>query len=262
VSKISKKELRQPDEFVSFWTHAAAWSAKFAKERRQPLIIGATMLGTVVIGSVVFSVVSEGRAARATETLSRIEHIATADLRPEGAPTPGADGAPLPSQVQADDGLPHYKTDKERSEATLKELDAFLAGPRNALTSQARLERGPILLVLGRAPEAITTYEAVLADKPDERLRFLAREGLGYAQEQKGDLEAAAATFAKLSDDVAVFKNGEFYKDRALYHRARISAVRGNADEARKLYKEVLEKNPTTSLRDEITNRLAVLELK
>jgi tetratricopeptide (TPR) repeat protein len=259
VSKgISKKELRQPDEFVSFWTHAAEWSARFAQERRQPLIIGATMLGTVVIGSIVFSVVSEGRAARATETLSRIEHIATADLRPE-TPPPSAEGAPPP---QMDDGLPHYKTDKERSEATLKELDAFLAGPRNALTSQARLERGPILLSLGRAPEAITSYEAILADKPDDRLRFLAREGLGYAQEQKGDLDAAAATFAKLADDVAVFKNGEFYKDRALYHRARISAVRGNADEARKLYKEVLEKNPTTSLRDEITNRLAVLELK
>jgi tetratricopeptide (TPR) repeat protein len=259
VSKgISKKELRQPDEFVSFWTHAAEWTAKFAQERRQPLIIGATMLGTVIIGSIVFSVVSEGRAARATETLSRIEHIATAELRPE-TPAPSADGTSPP---QIDDGLPHYKTDKERNEATLKELDAFLAGPRNALTSQARLERGPILLSLNRAPEAITTYEAVLADKPDDRLRFLAREGLGYAQEQKGDLEAAAATFAKLSDDVAVFKSGDFYKDRALYHRARISAVRGNADEARKLYKEVLEKNPTTSLRDEITNRLAVLELK
>ncbi len=253
---ISKKELRQPDEFVSFWTHAAEWSAKFAKERRQPLIVGATMLGTVIVGSIVFSVVSEGRAARATEALSRIEHIATADLRPDGAPAPGAEGAP------PDDGLPHYKTEKERNEATLKELDAFLAGPRNALTTDARLERGPILLALGRAPEAITTYEAVLADKPDERLRFLAREGLGYAQEQKGDLEAASATFAKLSDDVAVFKNGEFYKDRALFHKARISAERGNADEARKLYKEVLEKNPTTSLRDEITNRLAVLELK
>jgi tetratricopeptide (TPR) repeat protein len=261
VSKgISKKELRQPDEFVSFWTHAAAWSAKIATERRQPLIIGATMLGTVVIGSIVFSVVSESRAARATEALSRIEHMATAELRPEGAPPPSAEGAPPPPQV--DDGLPHFKTDKERNEATLKELDAFLAGARNALTSQARLERGPILLALGRAPEAITSYEAVLADKPDERLRFLAREGLGYAQEQKGDLDAAAATFAKLSDDVAVFKESGFYKDRALFHKARISDLRGNSDEARKIYREVLEKNPTTSLRDEITNRLAVLELK
>ena len=30
----------------------------------------------------------------------------------------------------------------------------------------------------------------------------------------------------------------------------------------REIYHEVLEKNPTTSLREEITNRLALLELK
>jgi tetratricopeptide (TPR) repeat protein len=259
VSKgISKKELRRPDEFVSFWTHAAQKAAALVQARRQALIIGGTMLTTVVIGSIVFSVVSEGRAARATEALSRIERIATADLRPDGAPTPSAEGAPTP----ADDGVPHFKTDKERNEATLKELDAFLAGPHNRLTSQGRLERGPLLLGLGRAPEAITTYEAILADKPDERLRFLAREGLGYAQEQKGDLEAAAATFAKLAEDAAVFKDGGFYKDRALFHKARIAELRGNAEDARKLYREVLDKNPTSSLRDEITNRLAVLELK
>jgi tetratricopeptide (TPR) repeat protein len=260
VSKgISKKELRQPDEFVSFWTHAAQKSAKFVEERRQALIIGVTMLGTVVVGTIVFSVVSEGRAARATETLARIERIATADLRPDDAPK--ADGAPTPPPP-TDDGVPHFKTVKERNEATLKELDAFLAGPRNNLTQSARLERGPLLLGLGRAAEAITTYEALLADKPDDRLRFLAREGLGYAQEQKGDLEAAAGTFAKLADDAALFKEGGFYKDRAVYHKARIAELRGNADDARKLYREVLDKNPTTSLRDEITNRLAVLELK
>jgi tetratricopeptide (TPR) repeat protein len=263
VSKgISKKELRQPDEFVSFWTHTAQKGAKFVEERRQALIIGVTMLGTVVVGSIVFSVVSEGRAARATEALARIERIATAELRPDDAAKPGADGAPTPPPA-TDDGVPHFKTAKERDEATLKELDAFLAGPRNSLTQSARLERGPLLLALGRAPEALTTYEAILADKPDDRLRFLAREGLGYAQEQKGDLEAAAGTFAKLADDAAVFKEGGgFYKDRAVYHKARIAELRGNADDARKLYREVLDKSPTTSLRDEITNRLAVLELK
>jgi hypothetical protein len=41
-----------------------------------------------------------------------------------------------------------------------------------------------------------------------------------------------------------------------------MAELRGNAAEAKKLYKEVLDKNPTTSLRDEISNRLAVLETK
>lgn len=254
---ISRKELKQPDEFVSFWTRAGELATRFANERRSALLIGSTMLATVVIGSIIFASLSERRAKAATETLTRIEHLATSELRPEGTPTTNPDGTPLP-----DDGVPHFKTEKERAEAALNELDAFLAGPRNALTSEARLERAALLLSLGRAPEAIAAYQQLLADKLDDRLLFLAREGLGYAQQTKGDLDAAVATFDQLTADAAVFKEGGFYKDRALYHKAQIAELRGNAEDAKKLYREVLDKNPTTSLRDEITNRLAVLELK
>lgn len=256
TQKEIKDTLKQPDEFVSFWTRTAAQASEFAMARKRAIIVGATMLGTVIVGSLVFSAISEGRSKRATEALSRVEKIATSELRPEGAPTTNPDGTPL-----ADDGGPHFKTEKERAQAALKELDAFLAGPRNRLTAEARLERGPLLLALGRAPEAITTYEELLGDKLDGRLRFLAHEGLGYAQEAKGDLNAAAATFAKLTEDAGT-KEGAFYADRAAYHQARIAELRGNAADAKKLYKEVLDKNPSTSLRDEITNRLAVLELK
>jgi hypothetical protein len=256
ISSKERKELRQPDEFVSFWTQAGERAARFANERRRALLVGSTMLVTVVVGSIVFSQVAERRAKTASDTLARIQRLATADLRPEGAPATNPDGTPV-----ADDGTPRFKTDKERAEAALKELDAFVASSGNPLRNEGRLQRGPLLLSLGRAPEAVTAYEELLASKLDDRLRFLAREGLGYAQEQKGDLTAAAAAFDKLTDDAAVFKDS-FYKDRAGYHKARIAELRGNSDDAKKLYKEVLDKNPTTSLRDEITNRLAVLELK
>ena len=53
-----------------------------------------------------------------------------------------------------------------------------------------------------------------------------------------------------------------FYKDRALYHQARIAELRSNPADATRIYHEVLDKNPTTSLREEITNRLASLEMK
>ncbi len=257
AKRFSRKELRQPDEFVSFWTRAAEQATRFANERRSTLLIGTTMLATVIIGAIVFSTLSDRRAKAATQALTRIEHIATADLRPEGTPTTNPDGSPLP-----DDGIPHFKTDKERSEAALKELDAFLAGGAGPLSSEARLERGALLLSLGRAPEAITTYQELLSGKLDDRLRFLAREGLGYAQQLKGDLDAASATFDKLSDDAAAFGDSGFYKDRAGFHKAQIAELRGNAADAKRLYKEVLDKNPTTSLREEISNRLAVLELK
>ena len=114
----------------------------------------------------------------------------------------------------------------------------------------------------GRADDAISTYQSVLSGKLEGRLRFLAIEGLGYAQEAKGDLTAASATFAKLGTEAGSDKEGGFYKDRAVYHQARLAELRGNAGDAKKLYREVLDKNPNTSLRADITNRLAVLELK
>ena len=257
AKRVSRKELRQPDEFVSFWNRAGEQATRFATERRSTLLIGTTMLATVGVGLIVFSSLSERHAKTATQALTRIEHIATADLRPDGTPPTSPDGTPPP-----DDGLPHFKTEKERAEAALKELDAFLADGGKPLVPEARLERGALLLSLGRAPEAITTYEELLSGKLDDRLRFLAREGLGYAQQVKGDLDAASATFDKLSDDAAVFGDSGFYKDRAGFHKAQIAELRGNAADAKRLYKEVLDQNPTTSLREEISNRLAVLELK
>jgi tetratricopeptide (TPR) repeat protein len=245
-----KNELKRPDEFVSFWTKLGDAAARFAQERKRALSIGATALVTVLIGSVIVSQVSERKATTATDELLKVEKIATAELIPESGAAPS-------------DGVPHFKTDKERAEAALKELDGFLAGaPRNPLRQEAVLERGPLLLQLGRAPEAASAYQGLLADKLDDRLRFLAHEGLGYALEAKGDLDGAAAAFGKLADDATAFQDGSFYKDRAGYHKARIAELRGNRNDAAKLYREVLDKNPTTSLRDEITNRLAVLELK
>ena len=255
--KITKKELRQPDEFVSFWTRAADQAAKFASERRRALIAGGTMLVTVVAGSLIFSAVQESRGKQATSALLHAERVAAGPLRPEGVPATNPDGTPV-----VDDGIPHFKTEKERSEAALKEVDAFLAGKHGDLAPEARLERGRLLLTLGRADEAISTYQQVLGGKLEDRLKFLATEGLGYAQEAKGDLAAASATFAKLGVDAAASKDGGFYKNRAVYHQARLAELRGNSGDAKKLYREVLDKNPDTSLRSDITNRLAVLELK
>ena len=112
-----------------------------------------------------------------------------------------------------------------------------------------------MLLDLGRADEAQGVYEKLLSGKLDPRLRFLAHEGLGYALEKKGKLSEAQATFAKLGGDAASL--GGFYKDRARYHEARLTELQGNPTEAARIYHEVLDKNPTTSLRDEISNRLA-----
>jgi hypothetical protein len=89
-------------------------------------------------------------------------------------------------------------------------------------------------------------------------LRFLAHEGLGYAYEGKGELDKAVAAFGQLTGDATDFHG--FYQDRALYHQARLSQIKGDKAAAVKGYRQILDKVPDTSMKDEIVDRLAVLE--
>jgi tetratricopeptide (TPR) repeat protein len=247
TNKLSKKALKQPDQFVGFWQIASARIGRFAAKNAKVLVVSVSALATVAVGMVVMSWVAEGRAARASAALERVQQIAGAELAPAGSPI-------------KTDSIPRYPTEKERLEGALAALDGHFKATRGPLADEAALVRGGLLLDLGRADEAQATYDKLLAGRLEARLRFLAHEGLGYALERKGKLAEAQATFAKLGTDASSL--GDFYKDRARYHEARLAELQGNPAEATRIYHEVLDKNPTTSLREEISSRLALLELK
>ena len=246
AKKLIRKELKRPDQFVGFWTRVSDSVTRFAATRKRALVIGLTAAATVIVGSIAISAISEARAQRAGAALDRVNRIAAGDLTTPGAPP-------------KDDGIPHFATDKERLQGALAALDSAFGGS-TPLRAEAMLVRAGLLLDLDRADEAETTYQQLLSDKLDPRLAFLAREGLGYTFERKGKLAEAKAEFSKLGDGSDGLDG--FYKDRALYHQARLAELGGNPTEAQKIYQEVLEKNPTTSLRDDIMNRLAVLDVK
>lgn len=247
TKKLSKKALKQPDQFVGFWQLASARVGRFAAKNAKVLVVSISALATVAVGMVVMSWVAEGRAARASAALERVQQIAAAELAPAGSPV-------------KTDNIPRYPTEKERLEGALAALDGHFKSMRGPLGDEAALVRGGLLLDLGRADEAQATYQKLLDGRLEARLRFLAHEGLGYALERKGKLAEAQATFAKLGSDATTL--GDFYKDRARYHEARLAELQGNPAEATRIYHEVLDKNPTTSLREEISSRLALLELK
>lgn len=247
--KISKKELQQPDQFVDFWTRATTAAASWASAHQRALVVSVTALVTVVVGSVVLSQVSQRRASHAAEALDRGEKIAAAE--------PAVPGATAP-----DDGVPHLGSARDQDEAALKQLDEKFGSGRGPLAAEAGLVRARLLLDLGRAAEAASAFQGLLDGKLDARIRFLAREGLGYAQEAQGKLAEADSTFSQLGEDATRAGLQGFYKDRALYHQARLAELRSNPADAARLYHEVLDKFPTTTLRDEIQNRIAALELK
>jgi hypothetical protein len=247
---IDRKELKHPDQFVSFWSRAAVFVSA-----HKMVVIGSA-LGVLALGLIVWGGASflAARAAKASYAFARIERIAGADLL--GAPT--APGEP----PKADDGLPHFKTEQERLEAALKEADNFIgAYSGSRLKDEAQLLKARYLLTLGKAKDAASLYQALVTGSLDKRLRFLAQEGLGYSLEQSGQLDAAIAAFGALADDAQ--RSGGFYRDHALFNKARLLQQKsGGSKDAEKLFREILDKSPTTPLREEINDRLAALEGK
>lgn len=243
---IDRKELKNPDQFVSFWTRVAA----VVSAKRKVLIGGA--VGAIVVTAGIWTGQNQlaRRAGQQSRDLGRIERIAEASLLPSDP------NAPKP----ADDGLPHFKTEGERLGAALGETDAFLAAhPRAAIADEAKLLKAKYLLALGKTADAVALYKSLTATV-DKRLRFLAQEGLGYALEANGQVDEAIAAFNVLADDAQ--NAGGFYRDRALFHKARLLVRKGDPKEGGKLYHEILDKTPTSVLRDEINDRLAALEGK
>jgi tetratricopeptide (TPR) repeat protein len=245
------KELKQPDQFVDFWTHAWTRIVEVLGPRKKPLFAGLGALLGVITAAAIFQKVDDDKKVEASQAFTAIEKTANAELDT---------ATPSPLKEKEEDA-PHFKTAAERQAAVLKQDEDFLAKYRgNDLKEEALVVKGGQLIDAGRYDEAIAAFDAAIAAKLDPRLRFLADEGKGYAYEGKGDFDKAAAAFAALDEDAKRFQG--FYRDRAIYQQARMTERKGDHAGAVKLYKQVLDKMPDSLLHDEITDRLAVLEAK
>ena len=244
MSKKTDKELKAPDQFVSFWSQVGTAIAA----RKQVVLVGVLALlatAAIVYGGNVFLT---SRAAKESQAYARIHAVATAALIPETGEAP-----------KFEDNLPHFKTEKERLEAALKEADTFIDGHGSRLRDEALLLKARYLVALGRPGEALPIYGS-LTGALDERLWFLAQEGLAYAQESAGQADKAIESFGLLAERAKA--TGNFMRDRALYNKARLLEQKGSSKDAEKVYRDILTELPQSALKDEINDRLAVIEGK
>jgi tetratricopeptide (TPR) repeat protein len=249
ATKKIKKELKAPDEFVSFWSRAGGWLG----ERKGVVLGGLAALVAVVVVGWLLQGYRRTDAERASRDFSRIHRVANVPLAPSGQ-APAAEIAPV------DPDLPRVKTERERTEAALKEAEKFLTDHGGSpLKDEALLLKARYLVALDRAAEAVPVYSE-LVGSIDDRLRFLALEGLAYAQEASGQLDKAVAAFARVADEAK--GSGNFLRDRALFNQARVLERKGSPKDAEKIYRSILSEVPQTALKEEINARLAFLENK
>ncbi len=233
--ELTRKEMKGPDRFQVAAADVASWMAK----RQKQLILGAGVLVATAAVAAVASYMMDAGREKAGGLLYKAIDAASGEVS----------SVPLPNFDH-----PVYKTLEEKERAVIEAAGKVRerhAGTRAAAT--AALLEADAHVALGEWDKAVAAYQSYLAGAPaDDSLRFGGLDGLARAQEGKGDLDAAAATYEKAAAIA-------FFKDRAVLERARLLAKAGKKDEAKKALETIAKESP---LEAEAQERLARLGVK
>ncbi|HEX9050138.1 MAG TPA: tetratricopeptide repeat protein [Anaeromyxobacter sp.] len=233
---LTRKDMKEPDKFQQAATQAASW---LASRRRHVVVAGAIAVGLVVLLAIV-SALRTRRDERAGAAASDLLAVMAGEV--SATPLPGVPG-------------PIFPTEEARQRAIVADADRVVAAhggtPAAALAS---LAAGDAHLRLKEWDAAKAAYDRYLAEAPkDDSLRFGALEGVGLAEEGKGNLDAAAAAYDRLAREAPAFA------DRADLDRARVLAAQGKTAEAKSLLAGFSDRHKESQLTAEASERLARL---
>ena len=170
--KITRRQIKQPDEFISTTEHVLL----FVRNHLKKIVVGAGILVVILAAFVFFRVWEERKENEAQQRLNLAMEAV------ELANSPYREGSPV-----------EYKN------ALTKMEEVINAFPRTSSGTFALLYKGNIHLKLGEFDEAIKAYDAFLSQSGSERLyNLLALEGVGYAYEGKKDYGKAIEAYQRI----------------------------------------------------------------
>ena len=233
---LTRKDMKEPDKFQQAATQAASW---IAARRRRVVAIGAVAVGLVLVVAVA-SAIQTRRVEQAGAAAADLMSVVSGEV--SAVPLPGLPG-------------PFFTSEEAKQRAIVAAADRVLAEHGGTpAASLAALASGNAHLKLKEWDAAKAAYERFLADaRPDDSLRFGALEGVGLAEEGKGNLEAAAAAYDRLAREAPAFS------DRADLDRARVLAAAGKTSEAKDLLASFSDKHKESQLTAEASERLSRL---
>jgi predicted negative regulator of RcsB-dependent stress response len=207
------------------------------------------MLGVVSLVATVFFTYrwwAHRKAEKATAALVTALDHASWEIEP-----PPTEPDPTPPDPEAEPPRT-YPTHQARAESALGKLRQVSGDQR----SGAALLEADLLYEAGQLDQAEAIYRKLSGRGGVEGV--VAREGVGFVAEAKGDLDTALEAFRAAQPDEAGPR-----REYALYHEGRILAQQGKKDEARAAFEKALEKakEVASDLEATIEVRLTQLDL-
>lgn len=227
--KYTRKDLKGPDEFISAFSTAVAWT----RENRTKMMAaagGVLVLLCGVFGAQAYFRWQESKAAR--------------DLWPHL--NKAREYLQAPSRA-----------DEEKLAGMEQFLTAYLnKHPGTSAAVYARYYLGSIAFLRGKYDQSTAQYrDAIKEGKAEEVMPFLLRMGMAQALEAKGDFAAASEAYREASS--AAY--GELRTQARMGH-ARTLALAGRKQEADALYRQVLTETADPQMKEMIEIKLAQAE--
>jgi tetratricopeptide (TPR) repeat protein len=203
-------------------------------------------------GAYAWSEASEAERAESTRTLAEaVAYEARGEVFPDLAAQTAERVRPLPVPVAEDEATLHAKVD-----AALADLEE--QAPDSPANVAADLVRAARLAKASDFAGAEKAYQGFLQRQPGHSLVFLARDGLVVSLEAQQRWDDALAAVEPLLGEA-----GDFFRDQALWHKARLLEGSGQTDAAIEVYKQYMAEYPLDKpslAREQVRARLEALE--
>jgi len=177
-----RKELKEPDEFVSFWNRVIG----YVLEHKREFAYGAAGAVLLVLLISAGSAYLENRERKAAALFARVRGV----LQTAGPAVPAAG---LQTGSSSED-----PAKKQEAVTTLEMIVDDYSG--TSAGQQSRLLLGQVYFERGEHDAALEVYQDLLEKgKVPVEIKALAWEGLAYVHEEKGDVENAIPWYQKLT---------------------------------------------------------------
>lgn len=232
MKRIERKRLKE-DELA----HSLRVAKEFVEPRQDALKkVGIAALVLVVAG-LAYGGWREWNSSRGQEELAAAMVALNAQVVPAGVE--GAEGLPASASLSA---TGTFSTEEAKLKAAIPKLKAAAdAYPSSDAGIQARYHLAGALAALGNHAEAIAAFDEVIKRAGENSLYGrTSLMGKAEAQAQGGQLDAAIETLKGL----AARPDDELPADAILWQLAQAYVQKGNRDEARKAFTEIVDKHP------------------